>query len=34
MVSFRCQLAMSLWRLRRGTTIRELAHHFTISEGT
>jgi len=34
MFSFRCQLAMTLWRLRRGITNQELALHFSVSEGT
>ena len=29
-LSFKCQLAMTLWRLRRGITITELSSHFDI----
>ena len=33
-VSHECQLAITLWRLRRGTTLVELSHHFGLSEQT
>ena len=31
-LSLRCQLALTLWRLRRGTTICELSYHFKVND--
>jgi hypothetical protein len=33
-ILMRCQLAMTLWRLRRGTTLTELSYHFEVDSHT